>query len=103
SRTQYQFVLEDANGDELATWVPQVVERLSRLPQLADVTSDAQNAGLSVFVELDRDTATRLGITFATVDNALYDAFGQRMVSTIFTETTQYRVILESDPALQNT
>jgi len=103
SRTQYQFVLQSANGDELAEWVPRVVERLSHLPELADVASDAQNSGLSVYIELDRDTATRLGITFATVDNALYDAFGQRNVSTIFTQTSQYRVILEADPALQNT
>ena len=103
SRTQYQFVLEDANGAELAQWVPQVVERLSTLPELADVASDAQNNGLSIYLDLDRDTATRLGITFATVDNALYDAFGQRMVSTIFTQTSQYRVILESDPSLQTT
>ncbi len=103
SRTQYQFVLEDANGEELAQWVPRVVERLAQLPQLADVASDAQNNGLAAYIELDRDTATRLGITFATVDNALYDAFGQRMVSTIFTQTTQQRVILESDPALQKT
>jgi multidrug efflux pump len=103
SRTQFQFVLEDANGTELAEWVPKVVERLARLPELADVASDAQNSGLSAYVELDRDTATRLGISFATIDNALYDAFGQRMVSTIFTQTSQYRVILESDPKLQNT
>ena len=103
SRTQYQFVLEDANGAELAEWVPRVVERLARLPELSDVASDAQNSGLSAYVELDRDTATRLGISFATIDNALYDAFGQRMVSTIFTQTSQYRVILESDPKLQNT
>ena len=103
SRTQYQFVLQDANGAELSEWVPRVVERLSRLPELSDVASDAQNSGLSIYIELDRDTATRLGITFATVDNALYDAFGQRMVSTIFTQTSQYRVILEADPALQNT
>ncbi len=103
SRTQYQFVLESASGEDLATWVPRVVERLSRAPELADVASDAQNAGLSVFIELDRDTATRLGITFATVDNALYDAFGQRMISTIFTQTSQYRVILEADPALHTT
>jgi multidrug efflux pump len=103
SRTQYQFVLEDANGAELAEWVPRIVDRLSHLPQLADVASDAQNNGLAVYVELDRDTATRLGISFATVDNALYDAFGQRMVSTIYTQTSQYRVILESDPKLQNT
>ena len=102
SRTQYQFVLQDANGAELAEWVPRVVERLSRLPELSDVASDAQNSGLSIYVELDRDTATRLGITFATVDNALYDAFGQRNVSTIFTQTSQYRVILEADPALHN-
>jgi multidrug efflux pump len=101
SRTQYQFVLEDANPDELATWTPRLVEKLNQLPQLADVASDVQTQGLSAYIEIDRDTAGRFGITPATVDNALYDSFGQRIVSTIYTNTNQYRVILESDPALQ--
>jgi multidrug efflux pump len=101
SRTQYQFVVEDANPDELATWVPRLVDKLDQLPDIEDVASDAQSHGLSAYIIIDRDTAGRFGITPATVDNALYDAFGQRIVSTIFTQSNQYRVILESDPSLQ--
>jgi multidrug efflux pump len=101
SRTQYQMVLEDADPAELAAWTPRMVDRLRQLPELADVTSNAQEQGLSAYVEVDRDTAGRLGITLATIDNALYDAFGQRIVSTIFTQSNQYRVILEADPDLQ--
>jgi multidrug efflux pump len=103
SRTQYQFVLEDANPAEFDTWIPKLLERLSQLPQLADVASDSQDRGLAAYVEIDRDTAGRFGITPATVDNALYDAFGQREISTIFTQSNQYRVILEADPSLQET
>ncbi len=103
SRTQYQFVLEDANPDELAAWAPRLVAELARRPQLADVTSNAQDNGLSAYIKIDRDTAGRFGITPATVDNALYDAFGQRIISTIFTQSNQYRVILETDPASQAT
>ena len=102
SRTQYRFVLEDANPGELAIWTPKLVDRLSRLPQLEDVASDMQQQGLSAYVVIDRDTAGRFGITPATVDNALYDAFGQRIISTIFTQSNQYRVILEADPAFQS-
>jgi multidrug efflux pump len=102
SRTQYQFVLEDANPDELAAWTPRLVDQLNRLPQLSDVASDIQAQGLSAYIEIDRDTAGRFGITPATVDNALYDSFGQRIVSTIYTNSNQYRVILESDPSLQS-
>jgi len=101
SRTQYRFVLEDANPDELALWTPKLVDRLAQLPQLTDVASDMQEHGLSAYVTVDRDTASRFGITPATVDNALYDAFGQRIVSTIFTQSNQYRVILEVDPTMQ--
>jgi len=100
SRTQYQFVLEDANPTELSAWSTKLVERLSSLPQLADVTSNTQDAGLSAYIVIDRSTAARFGITPATVDNALYDAFGQRIISTIFTQSNQYRVILEADPSL---
>ncbi|MTJ83589.1 MAG: MdtB/MuxB family multidrug efflux RND transporter permease subunit [Telmatospirillum sp.] len=102
SRSQYQFVLEDANPDELAHWAPKLVERLSQRPELADVTSNAQDKGLAAYITIDRDTAGRFGITPATVDNALYDSFGQRIVSTIFTQSNQYRVILEADPAMQS-
>jgi len=98
SRTQYQFSVEDADPDELSAWVPKLVERLRRVPQLADVASDLQDQGLQAYVEIDRTTAGRLGVTPGAIDNALYNAFGQRMISTIFTQTSQYRVILEVKP-----
>jgi multidrug efflux pump len=101
SRTQYQFVIEDANPKELSDVVPKLVARLNEQKQLADVTSNAEDAGLAAYIEIDRDTAGRFGITPATVDNALYDGFGQRQVSTIFTQSNQYRVILEGDPQMQ--
>ncbi len=101
SRTQYQFSVEDANPDELAAWVPKIVERLRRLPQLVDVASDLQDRGLQAYVEIDRNSAGRLGITVAAIDNALYDAFGQRLISTIFTQSNQYRVVLEVKPGFQ--
>jgi multidrug efflux pump len=101
SRTQYQFVIEDPNPVELATWTPQLLSKLGSLPELADVASDQQSQGLSAYIAIDRDTAGRFGITPATVDNALYDAFGQRIVSTIYTNSNQYRVILEADPSQQ--
>src|SRR5580765_3983949 len=102
SRTQYQCVLEDANPAEFNTWVPKLVTELQKLPQLEDVASDQENEGLAAYLTIDRDTAARFGITPATVDNALYDAFGQRIVSTIFTQSNQYRVILQADKALMN-
>jgi multidrug efflux pump len=102
SRTQYQFILQDADPAQLAEWTPKLVDKLNQLPQFSDVASDISAQGLSVFVEIDRDQAARFGITPATVDNALYDSYGQRIVSTIFTNSNQYRVILEADPALQN-
>jgi multidrug efflux pump len=101
SRTQYQYTLEDADADELATWAPRVLERLRALPELADVASDQQAGGLELSLVVDRDTASRLGITSQVVDDTLYDAFGQRQVSTIFTQLNLYRVILEVDPAFQ--
>ena len=101
SRTQYQFELESTNPDDLTEWVPKLTDQLRLLPQLTDVASDLSDRGLGTYIQIDRDTAARFGITAATIDNALYDAFGQRIVSTIFTESTQYRVILEADPALQ--
>ena len=102
SRTQYQFSVEDADPDELSVWVPQLVERLRQLPELADVASDLQDQGLQAYVDIDRDTAGRLGITPAAIDNALYNAFGQRLVSTIFTQANQYRVVLEVKPEFQH-
>jgi multidrug efflux pump len=101
SRSQYQFVLEDANPAEFATWVPKLLARVEQIPQIEDVASNYAENGLSAYILIDRPTAGRFGITPATVDNALYDSFGQRIVSTIFTQTNQYRVILEADPALQ--
>jgi len=101
NRAPYNFVLEDANPTEFNTWVPRLVQRLNQLPQLSDVASDLQQQGLAIDLVIDRPTASRFGITPATVDNALYDAFGQRIVSTIYTQSNQYRVILELDPTLQ--
>ncbi len=98
-RTQYQFLLESARLEDFDVWVPRLMERLEREPALADVASDLQSAGLAVFVEIDRDKAARFGITPATIDNALYGSFGQRIISTIYTQSNQYRVILEADPA----
>ena len=103
SRAQYRFVLENANINEFNSWVPKLVARLQQDPQLANVSDDLAQQGLTVSLVIDRPTAGRFGITPATVDNALYDAFGQRIVSTVYTQSNQYRVILEADPALQHT
>jgi len=101
SRTQYQLVLQDTDANELAVWTPKLVDALAKLPQITDVASDLSARGLSGYVEIDRDAAARFGVTPATIDNALYDAFGQRIVTTLYTNTNQYRVILEADPMLQ--
>ncbi|HTV29360.1 MAG TPA: multidrug efflux RND transporter permease subunit [Xanthobacteraceae bacterium] len=101
NRAPYNFVLEDANSTEFATWVPKLMARLDQLPQIIDASSDLQQQGSAVNLVIDRATASRFGITPATLDNVLYDAFGQRIVSTIYTQSNQYRVILELDPALQ--
>jgi multidrug efflux pump len=98
--TQYQFALEDANQADFTTYVPKLVTKLKTLPELADVASDLENNGLSVYINIDRQNAARYGITPATVDDALYDAFGQRIVSTIFTQTDQVRVIMTVDPSM---
>jgi multidrug efflux pump len=103
SRTQYQFSLQDANPDEFATWVPKLMTRLEQIPEISDVATDYGASGLSAYILIDRATASRFGITPATIDNALYDSFGQRIVSTIFTQSNQYRVILEATPAAQET
>ncbi|KQP10484.1 multidrug transporter [Methylobacterium sp. Leaf99] len=103
SATQYQVILENPNLAEFETWVPRFVRQLQTSPLLMDVASDLQASGLSAYITIDRATAGRYGITPATVDNALYDAFGQRIISTIFTQSNQYRVILEADPALHTT
>ncbi len=101
SLTQYQYTLEDPNQDELNTWTSQLLAKLKTLPQLRDVASDQQNSGLRANLTLDRNTASRLGLTTSAIDNTLYDAFGQRQVSTMFTQLNQYHVILEVDPAYQ--
>lgn len=99
SRTQYQFTLQANSLEALSTWVPKLTERLKTLPQLADVSSDWQDKGLVAFVNVDRASASRLGISMNDVDNALYNAFGQRLISTIYTQANQYRVVLEHDTA----
>lgn len=98
SRTQYQMTLSNPDLAVLAEWAPRLVERLERLPELTDVAHDLQNDGLQTWVEIDRDAASRLGISTATIDEALYNAFGQRLISTIFTQSNQYRVVLEVLP-----
>ncbi len=98
SRTQFQYTLEDASADELRQWAPKLLARFQALPQLRDVASDQGQAGLQLSLVIDRDTASRLGILPQAIDDTLYDAFGQRQVSTIFTQLNQYRVILEVDP-----
>lgn len=101
SRTQYQFTLEDANAEELNEWTPKIVERLNTLPELSQVASDLQNKGLQSYIDIDRDVAARLGVTIASIDNALYNAYGQRLISTIFTQTNQYRVVLQASPSAE--
>src|SRR5689334_20472977 len=101
SRTQYQYTLEDANADELTQWVPRIVDKLRQLPELRDVASDVGSGSLEADLVVDRSTASRLGVTPQMIDDTLYDAFGQRQVSTIFTQLNQYHVVLEADPKLQ--
>jgi multidrug efflux pump len=98
SRTQYQYTMEDADAQELATIAPKLVAKLRTLPQMRDVATDQQNNGLRADLVIDRDTASRLGILPQAIDDTLYDAFGQRQVSTIFTQLNQYHVVLEVDP-----
>ncbi|HAU5562595.1 TPA: MdtB/MuxB family multidrug efflux RND transporter permease subunit [Serratia fonticola] len=97
SRTPYQFTLQSGSLESLSTWVPKLLAQLNSLPQLRDVSSDWQDQGLEAFIRVDRDSASRLGITMADVDNALYNAFGQRLISTIYTQANQYRVVLEQN------
>jgi len=101
SRTQYQFSLEDADPERLALWVPRLVDRMRALPALADVASDLQDRGLQAYLDIDRDAASRMGLSMSAIDDALYSAFGQRQVSTIFTQANQYRVVLEVAPRFQ--
>jgi multidrug efflux pump len=101
SRTEFQYSVEDADPNELELWVPRLLEKFQTLPQLRDVASDQQNHGLEADIIIDRDTASRLGITPQMIDDTLYDAFGQRLVSTIYTQLNQYHVVLEVDPRYQ--
>jgi multidrug efflux pump len=102
SRTQYQFVLEGTDTNILADLAAKLVTKLKTLPHLEQVSADTQNQGLAAYIQVDRNTAGRLGISFATIDNALYDAFGQEIVSTIYTQSNEYRVILEAIPSVQH-
>ncbi len=98
SRTQFQYTMEDPNADELNSFVPRMVEKLKAVPGISDVATDQQTGGLRARLNIDRDTAARLGITPTTIDNTLYDAYGQRQVSTMFTQLNQYHVVLEVKP-----
>ena len=98
SGAQYQFTLQGDEVRELNEWGPQVLDTLRTLPELTDVTSDQQNRGLEASLVIDRDTASRLGISSAMIDNTLYDAFGQRQVSTMYRQLNQYRVVMEVEP-----
>ena len=101
SRTQYQYTLEDPDANELNDWTNRFVNRLKQLPELEDVATDQQPGGLAVSLVIDRVTASRLGIAPSTIDNTLYDAFGQRQINTMYTQVNQYHVVLESEPQFQ--
>ncbi len=102
SRAQYQFVLQAATAGSLNDFVPKLLAQLQKTKAVRNVSTSYLDQGLSAFLVVDRDTAARFGVTAATIDNALYDSFGQRQISTIFTQSNQYRVVLEADPSLQN-
>ncbi|HVJ08500.1 MAG TPA: MdtB/MuxB family multidrug efflux RND transporter permease subunit [Acidisarcina sp.] len=102
SRTQYQYSLEDPNTAELMDFTPRLIAELSKQPELRDVASDLQDQGLEANLVIDRDTASRLGVTVQAIDNTLYDAFGQRQISTMFTQLNQYHVVLEVQPGFQD-
>ncbi|MEK0364347.1 MdtB/MuxB family multidrug efflux RND transporter permease subunit [Pseudomonas sp. CBC3] len=97
SRTQFQFSLESPDGELLQEWTPRLVEALRERPELTDIASDLQSNGLQIYLDIDRDAAARLGIEVSDITDALYDAFGQRQISTIFTQASQYRVVLEAE------
>lgn len=103
SRTQFQFTLQSVDLKELSIWTQRMLDALNQRPELSDVASDMQNHGLQAYINIDRATASRLGVTTFAIDNALYNAFGQRLVSTIFTQSNQYRVVLELNAAQQVT
>ena len=101
SRTQYQYTLEDPDVNELNDWTNKFLSQMKKMPELEDLATDQQTGGLAVSLVIDRVTASRLGIATATIDNALYDAFGQRQISTMYTQLNQYHVILEALPTFQ--
>ncbi len=101
SRTQFQYTLMDTDADELAAWAPRLRDKLASLPELREVASDQQNEGFRTFIDVDRDAAMRLGVSMQAIQDTLYDAFGQRQISTIFGQANQYRVVLEADPLWQ--
>ncbi len=100
-RAQYHFMVQSLRADELSYWIPRLTKRLQETREVTDVSNDLLQRGAALSVVIDRESASRFGITPATVDNALYDVFGQRIVSTIYTQSNQYRVILEANPAVQ--
>ena len=102
SRTQYQYILEDSSSAELAEWTPKFLDRLKKVPELSDVASDQQTNGLQTVIDIDREKASRLGVQIDAVDNVLYDAFGQRQISIIFTQLNQFWVVLEAAPEFRN-
>jgi multidrug efflux pump len=102
-RAQYQFILEAAGNSILKPWVPTLLRQLAGTPEITNVSTNYTENGLTAQIDIDRDTAARFGVTAATIDNALYDAFGQRIISTIYAESNEYRVIMEADPRLQST
>ncbi len=102
SNAQYQYTLESENLPDLDQWAPMMLEKLKTLPELRDVSTDQQDQGLEADVVIDRDTASRLGIDAATIDNTLYDAFGQRQVSTVFTQLNEYHLVMEVAPQFQH-
>jgi multidrug efflux pump len=101
SRTQYQFILASVDQPSLNSWTTKLLEALRKNPKLEDVSSDAQNEGLEAYIQVDRDTAARLGVSLQSIDNVLYDAFGQRLASRLYTQSNQYQVILEAAPDVQ--
>ena len=102
SRTQYQYILEDSSSAELADWTPKLLDRLKKVPELSDVASDQQTNGLQTVIDIDREKASRLGVQIDAIDNVLYDSFGQRQISIIFTQLNQFWVVLEAAPEFKN-
>ena len=103
SRAQYNFVLQSASTADLNDFVPKLMTQLAKTPEVINATTSFLDKGLSAYLVVDRDTAARFGITANTVDNALYSSFGQRIVTTMYTQSNQYRVIIEADPKVQDT